>query len=107
MKCVDFLGPEDPKAVSGSSDMTLRIFSLDTGAVQSVMSGHTSRIWDCRTSPDGRYIASASGDGTVRIWSSSEGEFLEALSGGGGDVYGVCWKPNDDVSSRTAQGDAH
>ena len=52
-----------------------------------VFSGHASGITTCRFSPDGASVASASTDGTVRIWSavtegSSEGGSGPGSSGG-------------------------
>ncbi|EJT50688.1 WD-repeat protein [Trichosporon asahii var. asahii CBS 2479] len=39
------------------------------------------------------YIASGSGDGTVRIWTPHDGQCRSVLAGDGGDIYGVCWRP--------------
>ena len=74
------------------SDATLRISNTTTGLVQHVLTGHTSRVWDCATSPTFDSIASASGDGTIRIW-SPEGESTGVLYGDGGDVYSLSWRP--------------
>lgn len=91
VKCVDFL--RDDLAISGSSDSTLRIFSMETGELSRQLVGHQSRIWDVDTSPVTRgYIASGSGDGTVRIW-GADGECRSVLVGDGGDVYSVRWQP--------------
>jgi WD40 repeat protein len=75
------------------SDSTLRIFSTVDGSTHHVLKGHTSRLWDCATSPAQSYIASGSGDGTVRIWTPHDGQCRSVLAGDGGDIYGVCWRP--------------
>lgn len=61
--------------------------------MQHILTGHTSRVWDCATSPNCDSIASASGDGTIRIW-SPEGESRGVLYGDGGDVYSLSWRPS-------------
>jgi WD40 repeat protein len=40
------------------------------------LEGHTNFIWDVNFSPDGQYLASASGDASVRIWQASSGEMM-------------------------------
>ncbi|ORX33747.1 WD40-repeat-containing domain protein [Kockovaella imperatae] len=98
IKCLAFIGGNERLAVSGSSDCTLRIFSTVTGHTRHILTGHTSRIWDCSVSQTGsstddqRLVASASGDGTVRVWSST-GDCLATLNEDCGDVYSVDWRP--------------
>ena len=36
------------------------------------MRGHESRVWQLAASSDGRQLASASADGTVRVWGLGE-----------------------------------
>ena len=81
------------KARLSFSDATLRISNTRTGVVEHVLTGHTSRVWDCASSPIFDRIASASGDGTIRIW-SPEGESRGRLYGDGGDVYSLSWRPS-------------
>jgi WD40 repeat protein len=42
-------------------------------------------------SPDGRLLASASFDKSVKIWDGKTGKFIGTLRGHVGAVYQVCW----------------
>ena len=55
-------------AVSGGDDTELRIWDLQSGTSQR-LSGHRGKIMGLDVSPDGQYVASASWDGTIGIWS--------------------------------------
>jgi WD40 repeat protein/DNA-binding SARP family transcriptional activator len=43
--------------------------------------GHTSDVWDVAYSPDGARLATASFDGTAKIWDSETGQELYSLEG--------------------------
>ena len=43
--------------------------------------GHTKEVHDLAFSPDGRLLASASWDETVKIWSVADGRELRTLKG--------------------------
>ncbi len=45
------------------------------------LSGHKETLTDARFSPDGKLVATASADGTARIWSVESGQQLHVLSG--------------------------
>jgi WD40 repeat protein len=44
--------------------------------------GHNSGISAIVSSPDGRYLATSSGDGTTRVWDASSGQLISVLAGG-------------------------
>ncbi|MGH9779796.1 MAG: WD40 repeat domain-containing protein, partial [Candidatus Acidiferrales bacterium] len=44
-------------------------------------------------SPDGLWVASASADGTVKIWEAASGGEVRALRGHGGPVLAVSFSP--------------
>ena len=43
--------------------------------------GHPKRVWDVKFSPDGKSLATASADGTVKLWSSDAGKTHRTIAG--------------------------
>ncbi len=46
-----------------------------------VLQGHGAWVWDAAFSADGAFAATASSDGTVRVWSTATGDCVSVLSG--------------------------
>jgi WD40 repeat protein/basic membrane lipoprotein Med (substrate-binding protein (PBP1-ABC) superfamily)/DNA-binding SARP family transcriptional activator len=59
-----------------------------------VLAGHKDRVYDAAYSPDGTQIATASGDGYVRIWDASSGELLKTLGDGRRAYKSVAFRPD-------------
>ena len=59
--------------MTGGSDNTVRLWDPDAtpGRCVKTLAGHTSRIWSLASDAAGRHIASASGDGVVKLWDVS------------------------------------
>ncbi|ORE10923.1 WD40 repeat-like protein [Rhizopus microsporus var. microsporus] len=95
VKCVEFIGEEGKRIVSGSSDNTLRLWETETGECLHVFEGHRSRIWDLSSTRQGDFVASASGDTTVKIWSLKNKKDVMTLTGHSGDVYSVKYHPDE------------
>lgn len=57
--------------------------------------GHCEEIWSLAFSSDGEYLASSSGDKTIKIWDTSTGENIRTLSGHNSTVYSIVFSPND------------
>ncbi|MEQ9354013.1 TIR domain-containing protein [Coleofasciculus chthonoplastes] len=67
------------------------------------LEGHTEQLWHVTFSPDGKIIATASQDGTVKLW-NPEGEELQTLKGHEGTVFAVRFSPDGQMLA-TAGGD--
>jgi len=74
--------PDGRRIVSGSYDMTVRVWDLTTGTeVVPVMKGHESGVASVACSPDGTMVVSGSNDSTVQCWDGITGSALSELRG--------------------------
>lgn len=80
------------KLVSGSDDFTLFLWTPATEKKPLArMTGHVQLVNQVVFSPDGRFIASASFDKSVKLWDGNTGKFVSTLRGHVGAVYQVAW----------------
>lgn len=78
--------------VSGSDDFTLFLWQPSEAKKHIArMTGHQALINDVKFSPNGRLIASASFDKSVKLWDGTTGKFLAAFRGHVSSVYQVAW----------------
>ncbi|HXF41542.1 MAG TPA: TIR domain-containing protein [Blastocatellia bacterium] len=61
-----------------------------------VLRGHTDSIGRIAWSPDGAYLASPSGDKTIRIWDERSGAMAHTLQGHTREVNSVAWSPDSE-----------
>ncbi len=86
--------PDGRLLASGSTDNTLRLWSVQQSALLRTMQGHPFPILSLAFSPNNQLIATGSDDGIVRIWRVSNGSLLHNLQGHGGWVNKVVFSPD-------------
>mmetsp|Transcript_28842 Transcript_28842/g.52976 ORF Transcript_28842/g.52976 Transcript_28842/m.52976 type:complete len:504 (-) Transcript_28842:23-1534(-) len=80
------------RLVSGSDDFTLCLYEPSKGKQPiNRMTGHVQLVNQVSFSPNGRIIASASFDKSVKLWCGLKGNFLATLRAHVGPVYQVAW----------------
>jgi WD40 repeat protein len=65
--------------VSGSSDYTLKVWDLATGAELRTLSGHKGSVRAVAVTPDGRRVVSGSWDHTLKVWDLATGAELATM----------------------------
>jgi WD40 repeat protein len=73
--------PDGKRAVSASSDQTLRLWDLESGQSLHTFEGHTDSVNGVAITPDGKRAVSASSDQTLRLWDLESGQVLLVLAG--------------------------
>ncbi|HEY2291635.1 MAG TPA: TIR domain-containing protein [Thermoanaerobaculia bacterium] len=68
------------RAVSASSDGTLRVWDLESGQTLQILQGHTAWV-NAVAVLDSRRAVSASTDGTLRVWDLESGQTLQTFQG--------------------------
>ncbi|KAH7295185.1 hypothetical protein KP509_27G036400 [Ceratopteris richardii] len=80
------------RLVSGSDDFTMFLWEPSINKhPKARMTGHQQLVNHVYFSPDGRWIASASFDKSVKLWNGSTGEFVATFRGHVGPVYQISW----------------
>ena len=70
----------DGRLASGSSDNTIRLWDVKTGAESALLEGHSGWVFALCVLPDGR-LASGSRDNTIRLWDVKTGAESARLEG--------------------------
>ena len=62
-----------------------------------ILRGHRKGVAQVRFSPDGRWIASCSADGTIKIWDAATGNHMRTLEGHLAGVSTIAWSPDSNT----------
>ena len=71
---------QDRKYVMLGEKSAIKIWEIATGKCVSTLVGHTSVVYDCVFSPDGKYVVSTSHDTMVKLWDWKSGICLTSQS---------------------------
>jgi WD40 repeat protein len=95
--CVDFSRDGRLLATGGGLAARageLKLWSVADGRLVREFPGvHRDTIYGVRFSPDGQWLATASADRTVKVFSVADGALVRTLAGHTHHVLGVCWHP--------------
>jgi WD40 repeat protein len=75
------------RIVSGSFDMSVRLWDASTGVELQELKGHTNSVLSVAFSGDGTRIVSGSSDRSLRVWDASTGVELQKLKGHTAEVF--------------------
>jgi WD40 repeat protein len=103
---VAFTDKNDLIVVTGGTDGLMRVYHEDGPFLYARRAGHRA-ISSVAISPDGSLIATASRDGTARIWDLKTGRVLHTLVGHRAAVTSIAFSPDGkDVLTASADHDA-
>lgn len=92
---LEFLKTDGTRLLSASLDRTARLWRWDPkrlrGELIAELLGHTDQLHMARFAPDGRQLATASSDRTVKQWDGQTGALLRTLVGHSNTVFAVCY----------------
>lgn len=86
--------PDGRSAVSGSTDMSLRSWELETGTCLKLFDGHWLAVTSIAITPDGRFVVSGSEDTALRLWDIVSAQCLRTYEGHEQDVIAVAISPH-------------
>ena len=72
----------------------ISIANLGSVVTLQTLTGHAGPVRSVAWSPDGRYLASASADNTIRVRDAGTGQTLRVLTGHAGTVWSAAWSPD-------------
>ncbi|HEX9635953.1 MAG TPA: WD40 repeat domain-containing protein [Acidobacteriota bacterium] len=87
--CLSFGGPD--RLASGGWDRLVKIWSATEAKQELELGGHRGAIHDLVASPDGRYVASISTDGSLIIWNADNGSLVERIHGSSEGMRSLDW----------------
>jgi WD40 repeat protein len=84
----------DGKIIAFAIGKTVKLLDTQTGKEIQTLSGHTHDGFGVSFSPNGKMLASASGDKTIKLWDTQTGKEIQTFNGHTDWVQGVSFNPN-------------
>ena len=89
--------PDSAVLASTANDGTVRLWDVETGRPQRVLTGHTGPVRAVAFSPDGTLIATGGDDLSVRFWDAATGQQLQSVMGHTARVTRVAFSPDGNL----------
>ncbi len=87
--------PDGARIASCGEDMTVRLWSTESGTLLHTLKGHEGAVMGVDIAPDGATLASCSEDKTVRLWNARTGRPAAILEGHSSAVWTVAYSPDN------------
>ena len=81
-------------AISSEAALTAAVVDVSSGEELLSLEGHKLTLKDVAWSPDGRWIATSSNDGSARLWEAGTGTSRFALLGHAATIQDLEWSPD-------------
>jgi WD40 repeat protein len=76
------------------TDNAVRLWDLRTGKLLGLCTGHKQSVWSIAFSPDGRTLATASDDSTLKLWNVATLQEVISIRRLGGALRGLLFSPD-------------
>jgi WD40 repeat protein len=103
VESVAFSARGDALLSAGLDEKALAV-SLSTRKVLAAMQDHTSRVVAVALAPNGRWVATASLDRTIKLWSAEDYKPVANIDAGLGPVHGLAFLPGDQIAAAGEEG---
>ena len=97
VRCIEF-SPDGAVIATGCDDRQVRLWNAADGALRVALAGHTNRVYATVFTPDGK-LASASHDGTIRLWDPDDGTQLTHIEVGSGPLWSLALNPDGSMAA--------
>ena len=92
------VSPTSPDIIAtGGWNGKIKLWLKNNNGTQQLLKtlpGHNKTISQVKFSPDGKFIASASWDKTIKLWNAKNGDYIDTLKHHKGGVNSVAFSPN-------------
>ncbi|HEY0323046.1 MAG TPA: protein kinase [Pyrinomonadaceae bacterium] len=86
--------PDGKTLASGSTDKTIKLWDVQTGALKQTLTGHSNGVHSLEFSPDGMTLASGSDDKTIKLWNAQTGALKQTLTAHNSAVHTIAFSPD-------------
>ncbi|MCG9134215.1 sigma-70 family RNA polymerase sigma factor [Candidatus Poribacteria bacterium] len=84
----------DGNRIAVATDIGIWIYDAQTGKELAMLTGHTGRVTSLGFPADGRFLASGSFDGTIRLWDIDTGKQTAVFAGHLGGIQTIAVSPD-------------